>query len=1336
MKELKYKSFCWVIGTTSFRTAKLNLKIEQQLRLLDKFHKSINPWEWNNSTQEKYYDFMKNKEFISGDATRKDKDAREKTSGLVDIGLITEDRLLTAVGKKLLEITSKEEISKNNIFNIEDDSFIYLKQLLKTSINIDGKFVKPYIVLVYCLEKLEYLTYDEFTYFIPLITDKESLNEIIENIKRYRKNELKKEDIICKKFISMENYQEAKKVFLDNEVTEELICSVGMNRKSKTYDKIFFQLYQLLKAIFIDKNNQDYLKAFETIDNITGKSSIYWKRLIFNSKKSIDENCPFKKSKNEDEFKKIFFKYLHTFKAMATLEDYFDLNRRYLALTETFIFEDNLIKLDIFPKYYFRETILNLIDEAFIEDKNLKDDIELSQISNSLKVNLNKIYSDLSKDFNIEITNPNEANKYIQDERYKRFNNLIENKFSDEILLKLLEYFEKREDKEIEKLVTDEATIPTIFEYILGIIWYKASEFEGNILEYMKLSLEANLLPRTHAAGGYADIIYEYNENKNYPKHSLLIEATLSDGSNQRKMKMEPVSRHLGDYRIKSKNPFDYSLFITTLLEANIITDFRFRKIMPYEKNGEVIQGMKIIPIDTNFLKEIIKNKVTYKQLYLDFEEHYQKELGDRNWYKNMVEETNKKYSQELKLPLLVEQTVDGTIKENKFKNRIEELGALLKKYSDSYYNDSESLVSDYEYDKLLKELESLEEKYPQYREISSPTTSVGASLKENKFKKVEHIRPMLSLANSYNIGEIVDFIERIKKKIPKEQELKYCLEVKLDGLSISLTYRQGKLVRAVTRGDGLIGEDVTENILEIASIVKTLPQAIDMEIRGEVVLPLASFEKLNNERLEKGEELFANPRNAASGTLRQLDSKIVKERGLDAYFYFLVEADKLGLKSHSESIKFLESMGIKTTGIFELLETSKEIEKRIDYWEKERENLPYETDGLVIKVDEINLWNEIGYTSKTPRWAIAYKFPAHQVSTILNDVTWQVGRTGKLTPVAELQEVELSGSKVKRASLHNISEIQRKDIRIGDRVFIEKAAEIIPQVVKSIKEDRTGNEKIIEEPINCPVCNHKLEREEGLVDIKCVNEECPAKVQGEIEYFVSRDALNIMGLGSKIVEKFIDLGYIKTVVDIFDLKNYREALENIDKMGKKSIENLLNSIEESKNRDYDKIIYALGIAEIGKVTSKILAKASKNIDKLMTMTFEELTSIDGIGEIAANEIISFFSKEKNQKIIQGLKEKGLKFEIKENETNVQNINPNFAGKNFLFTGTLKHFTREQIKEEIEKLGGKNLSSVSKNLDYLIVGEKAGSKLKKAQEIPTIKILTEEEFIELKDKFD
>ena len=669
-------------------------------------------------------------------------------------------------------------------------------------------------------------------------------------------------------------------------------------------------------------------------------------------------------------------------------------------------------------------------------------------------------------------------------------------------------------------------------------------------------------------------------------------------------------------------------------------------------------------------------------------------------------------------------------------KKEIRDLRELLKKYSESYYNENESLISDYEYDKLLKELEELEKKYPEYASENSPTQNVGASVRENKFKKVEHVHPMLSLANSYNSGEVLDFIERIKKRIGNEQELKYCLEVKLDGLSISLTYEQGKLVKAVTRGDGYIGEDVTENIMQIESVVKELPQAIDMEIRGEVVLPLENFEKLNAARYEKGEELFANPRNAASGTLRQLDSRIVKERGLDAYFYFLVEAEKLGIKSHSESIKFLESLGIKTTGIFEILENSKQIDERIIFWEKEREKLPYETDGLVIKVDEINLWEEIGYTSKTPRWAIAYKFPAHQVSTILNDITWQVGRTGKLTPVAELEEVELSGSRVKRASLHNINEIQRKDIRIGDRVFIEKAAEIIPQVVKAIKEDRKGNEKIIVEPENCPICNHKLEREEGLVDIKCVNEECPAKIQGEIEYFVSRDALNIMGLGSKIVEKFIELGYIKNVADIYDLKNHREDLEKLDKMGKKSIDNLLSSIENSKTREYDKVIYSLGISFIGKVASKILAKSSKNIDNLSKMSFEELTTIDGIGEIAAKEIISYFSKEKNKNLIKTLKEKGLKFEITETENSQISENKNFSGKTFLFTGTLKHFTRDQIKEEIEKLGGKNLSAVSKNLDYLIVGEKAGSKLKKAQEISSIKILTEEEFIELKDKFD
>lgn len=672
-------------------------------------------------------------------------------------------------------------------------------------------------------------------------------------------------------------------------------------------------------------------------------------------------------------------------------------------------------------------------------------------------------------------------------------------------------------------------------------------------------------------------------------------------------------------------------------------------------------------------------------------------------------------------------------------KERLKELREKLLKYNEEYYGEGESSISDYEYDKLLEELKKLEEKYPEYIDENSPTQRVGFGQKNIKFQKIEHKKPMLSLANSYNEGEILDFIERIKKRITEEKkdgEIKYCLEVKLDGLSISLIYEAGELTRAVTRGDGFIGEDVTENVIQIESVIKKLPKKIDMEIRGEIVLPVENFKKLNALRLERGEEIFANPRNAASGTLRQLDSNIVKERGLDAYFYFLVDAEKYNLKSHSESINFLENLGIKTTKIAEVLNDSEKIKERIDYWAKERENLPYETDGLVIKVDNIELWNDIGYTSKTPRWAIAYKFPANQVTTRLNDVTWQVGRTGKLTPVAELEEVELSGSKVKRASLHNISEIHRKDIRIGDKVYIEKAAEIIPQVVKAIKDLRDGSEIEIKEPAVCPICKGELKREEGLVDIKCINELCPAKIQGELEYFVSRDAMNITGLGSKIIARFLELGYLKDVSDIYDLKIYRKEIEELEKMGEKSVENLLSSIEKSKQRSYEKVIYALGIPFIGKVASKILANMSENIDRLSSMSFDELLLIDGIGDIAAKEIVNFFSLEKNKKLIEKLKEKNLKFEIEKKEKEIESasLNSEFLGKNFLFTGTLKNFTREEIKEEIEKLGGKNLSGVSKKLDYLIVGEKAGSKLKKAQEIGTIKILTEDEFIKFKEE--
>ena len=664
-------------------------------------------------------------------------------------------------------------------------------------------------------------------------------------------------------------------------------------------------------------------------------------------------------------------------------------------------------------------------------------------------------------------------------------------------------------------------------------------------------------------------------------------------------------------------------------------------------------------------------------------------------------------------------------------KKKIEKMREDILKYNQYYYTNNESLISDVEYDNLIKELKELEEQYPQFKNVESPTEKVGATnLRESKFQKVTHKKPMLSLSNTYNEGEIGDFIERVRKLIPEDKELKYALELKLDGLSISVQYEKGKLVRGVTRGDGAIGEDVTENIMEIATIPHELSEPLDLEVRGEIVLPLSNFLKLNERRMEAGEEVFANPRNAASGTLRQIDSSIIKERGLDSYFYFLVDAEKYGVKTHSESIKFLEKLGFKTTGVCEVLESASKLKKRIDYWEKEKENLDYETDGMVIKVDELELWNILGNTTKSPRWAIAYKFPAKQVTTTMLGVTWQVGRTGKVTPVAELEEVLLSGSKVKRASLHNFHEIERKDIRIGDKVFIEKAAEIIPQVVKSIKEFRDGSEIQIVEPTECPVCQSPVAREEGQVDIKCTNPNCPGKIKGRIEYFVSRDAMNISGFGSKMVEKMLELGFIKNAGDIYNLKSHEEELVKIEKMGKRSVEKLLESIEESKKRDYSKVLYALGIPFIGKYSGKLLANASGNIDKLMNMSVEELMEIDGVGDKGAKAVYDFFRDSENLQLIEVLRGYGLQFaqEVKEEQSSEERI---FEGKTFLFTGTLKNFKREEIKEEIEKLGGKNLSAVSKNLDYLIIGEKAGSKLKKAQELGTVKILTEDEFLEI-----
>lgn len=655
-KSIPYQSFCWVIGTTSFRTAKLNLKIEAQLLLLDEFYNEVikkSKWNWNNGLQEKYYDFMKNKSFLTGEAKRKDKDAREKTSGLVDIGLITEDRLITDAGRELIKITSSGDFETNNVFNINRDSFIYLKQLLKTSIDVSGSIVRPFIAVVKCLTELEFLSYDEFTYFVPLIRDDESAKQIISDIKLYREGKILPEEIIYKRLMQMENYKLAQEEFITSDVDENLICLVGMNRKSKSYDKPYYKLYENLKKVFLD-GESNYELLLNSAKNINQKPGTLWRSLLFqtsnigvvrkNGKSSINKLCPFMNCKNETELKEVFFKYLHVFKAMATLSDYFDLNRRYFNITDTIIFEDRMIKLDMIPKYYFKEIIDVLYTETFSRDNNLRSDVQLETISESFKLDISTVYAALSKDLGITIKSPEQATTYVNDERYRRFNILIDKKFNDSVLIELLNCFEQRDDKRIEELVTDEATVPTIFEYILGIIWYKVSERQGNILDFMKLSLEANLLPKTHAAGGYADIIYEYEACTSYPKHSLLLEATLADGSNQRRMEMEPVSRHLGDYRIRFNNPFDYSLFVSTYLDKNVISDFRYRKIIPYTRDEETITGIKIISMDTDSLKKIIENKVKYKYLYEVFDKYHEMPIETVDWHDGMIREATGEY--------------------------------------------------------------------------------------------------------------------------------------------------------------------------------------------------------------------------------------------------------------------------------------------------------------------------------------------------------------------------------------------------------------------------------------------------------------------------------------------------------------------------------------------------------------------------------------------------------------------------------------------------------------------------------------------------------------------
>ena len=649
--NIPYKSFCWSLGTTSFRTKNFNKTIEEQLSLLNEFwilreNQNIN-WSGNNELQARYYDFMKQKGFVEGNAKNKPKDAREKTSGLVDIGLIDENRKLSDAGKALLHISSENDFSSDNQFQIAKDSFIYLKQLLKTSYTVEGQTVRPFLVLLYLLSKVDYLTLEEYTYLLPLCVGTNETVEIIEGIKKLRTNGTTIDNIIINRLMNMNNYNTALDYFIENDVTESLICEIGLNRKSQHYDKPYFKLYEALYRVFVEDDINSLPSVYSATKDI--KIGKWWRSYLFDttSETAIGKFPSdhlkvtlFNGVTGEIEFKKAFFKAMHLFKAKATLSDYLDLNRRYIKTTDIVLFEDDTVKLDVVPQYFFKSVIDQLYSDIFVQSELLYENCSIESISACLVVSDDTIIDGINEELGLSVTTIEAARKALEDNRYQRLQHLIDTKFTDENLLSLLDYFEDRNDTEIRNMVTDNADVPTIFEYVLGILWYKASERQGKILDYMKLSLDADLLPKTHAAGGEADIVYEYCATEAYPEHTLLLEATLADSTNQRRMEMEPVSRHLGRHLIRTGNLDSYCVFATNYLDINVIADFRGRKSMPFydtQDYSKSVNGMKIIPLQTSELKKIISNGRTYKELYPLFEAAFNSTLPPHEWYENCI---------------------------------------------------------------------------------------------------------------------------------------------------------------------------------------------------------------------------------------------------------------------------------------------------------------------------------------------------------------------------------------------------------------------------------------------------------------------------------------------------------------------------------------------------------------------------------------------------------------------------------------------------------------------------------------------------------------------------
>ena len=660
-------------------------------------------------------------------------------------------------------------------------------------------------------------------------------------------------------------------------------------------------------------------------------------------------------------------------------------------------------------------------------------------------------------------------------------------------------------------------------------------------------------------------------------------------------------------------------------------------------------------------------------------------------------------------------------------KEKIEELRAELHRHNYNYYVLNTPEISDKEFDDKMRELQDLELAHPEYKDENSPTMRVGSDINKN-FTQVAHKYPMLSLANTYSESEVTDFYERVRKALNEDFEI--CCELKYDGTSISLTYEDGKLVRAVTRGDGEKGDDVTDNVKTIRTIPLVLhgnyPKSF--EIRGEILMPWVVFEELNREKEAREEPLFANPRNAASGTLKLQNSAIVASRKLDAYLYYLL-GEELPCDGHYENLQAAASWGFKTSEHTRKAHSLEEVFEYINYWDTERKNLPVATDGIVLKVNSLRQQKNLGFTAKSPRWAIAYKFQAERALTRLNRVTYQVGRTGAVTPVANLDPVQLSGTIVKRASLHNADIIEGLDLHIGDMVYVEKGGEIIPKITGVDKDARS---MLIGEKVkfitHCPECGSKLIRFEGEAAHYCPNETaCPPQIKGKIEHFISRKAMNIDGLGPETVDMFYRLGLIKDTADLYQLKT--DDIKNLERMGEKSAENIVNGIAASKEVPFERVLFALGIRFVGETVAKKIAKSFTDIEELENADLEKLKNIDEIGEKIAQSIITYFSNPANRELVERLKSNGL--QLHRTEEDLSGYTDKLAGQSIVISGVFTHHSRDEYKEMIEKNGGKNVGSISSKTSFILAGENMGpAKLEKAQKLG-VKIMSEDEFLAL-----